>query len=534
MQYTDIWANDNYLQFMYERLVLLKELMSDKGTIYLHCDWHKSHHLRFLLDEIFGLDFFINEILWRRTYAGKTIGRALPANTDTILVYSKTKDYIFSPPFKDLTDKDREMFTKDDEDGRGLYGTVSLQKVSGPTPGTAYDYTDNAGKIWKCPAKGWRMVKEKLKALENDNRLYVNGNTIREKYYLIEREEIGKQVDNAWFDIGNMNRAKKQDLNYPTQKPEALLERIVQISSISDSIILDCFCGSGTTQAVAQKLGRRWIGADINKGAIQTTSKRLQAIIGEQRKKLTKDSEHLAFAHYRINDYDMQIQHNEMRELVTQHLGIQKTKTYSYFDGLLGTELVKIIPLNHPLSLMDLQLTRDELDKRKDETRNVVLVSLGKELSVDDELAIYNKSHPVNKIRTIELKTDKKYGAFFVHSPAQAKVKITKSPPAKGEKKGVVKATVVIEDFISPSIVNRLNIDATLFTAQIKDFRSQIDVVLIDTNYDGKVFNIIVSDVPEKKADLVSANYKFDLPRANASVAVKIIDMLGEEVLIVE
>ena len=214
-----------------------------------------------------------------------------------------------------------------------------------------------------------------------------------------------------------------------------------------------------------------------------------------------------------------------MKLLVYEHIGVKKLATDSFFDGTLGTELVKIIPFNHPLSLLDLQLVKTELEKRKDETRNIVLVSLGMEVKVKTAIDDYNKLRPVNKIRTIELRTDKKYGSFFVHKPAQAEVEISKVKD---------KGKVIIKDFISPTIIQRLNIDSKLFQAQIKDFRSQIDVVLIDTDYNGEVFNICISDVPEKKKDFVKGEYEFAIKNKDLKIAVKIIDMLGEEVLIIE
>ncbi len=180
---------------------------------------------------------------------------------------------------------------------------------------------------------------------------------------------------------------------------------------------------------------------------------------------------------------------------------------------------------NHPLSLIDLQLVKTELDKRKDEDRNIVMVSLGMEVKVKTEIDNYNKLRPVNKIRIIELRTDKKYGSFFVHKPAQAEVEIVKAN---------FKAKVIIKEFISPTIIHRLNIDSKLFQAHIKDFRSQIDVVIIDTDYNGEVFNICISDVPEKRNDFVQGEYEFELKNKDSKIAVKVIDMLGEEVLIVK
>ncbi len=285
--YKDTWQNglDSFLQMMRERLELMKDLLAPTGSIYVHLDWHAAHYIKVLLDEIFGYENLINEIVWKRTFAGKTITRALPSNTDTIFLYSKTSDYYFVPQTRELTAIDIASFTKDDNDGRGKYATVSLQKVAGPTKGTLYDYVDNNGKTWKCPNKGWRMVFDKLKKLENQNRLFFGDNTIREKYYLNERLEIGKQVDNLWIDIGNLNRNKSQITGYPTQKPLDLLERIIGTSCPQNGIVLDAFLGSGTTCEAAEQLTNElncsWIGIDNSKFAIHTARKRLIELNGK-------------------------------------------------------------------------------------------------------------------------------------------------------------------------------------------------------------------------------------------------------------
>ena len=299
--------------------------------------------------------------------------------------------------------------------------------------------------------------------------------------------------------------------------------------------MLDCFIGSGTVAIASQKLGRRWIGCDINKGAIQVTSKRLQTIIQEQMDALRQGSllesdageapkpASLAFSVYRVNDYDLAIQHNEAVNLACEHLGVQRTRTDAYFDGTLGKRLVKIVPLAHPLTLLDLEELERELKSRPKEDRDVVLVCLGKEPAVDGWLAERNRHRPVNKIELVELRTDKKYGKFFTHRPATARVEI---------KRVKEKIVVEIKDFISPSIVERLSMDQKLFKAQITDWRAMVDSVTIDPAYDGQVFNVALSDVPERKTDLVAGRYELPASQHPTTVAVKITDMLGEEVLV--
>ncbi len=465
-QYEDIWANDNYLQFMYERLILMRELLSDRGSIYLHCDWHKSHHLRFLLDEIFGVENLINEIVWHYhdNFQGNVKGFA--TNHNTILRYAKTDEFIAKKIMIELdkpVKRDVRVWSKE-------YQALVAKR-------------DKQGKI-------------------------------------VYKEFTEKKVDDVWV-IGQSSTTKsksKEFLGYPTQKPEALLERIIKASSNEDSIVLDCFCGSGTTAAVAEKLGRRWIMADINKGAIQTTIKRLQGVIKEKNGKLTEKNGH-GLIHYRVNNYDFAKQ-DELKRIIISKYGIQTDRKELFFDGTVGGQLAKIVDLNKPLTRLDIQIIKDEIaNNRPDETRDIMVFCNGSELEIISELA--NEKKPINKITVRDIQQD----GMITNQSAEAEVNITK----KGKK-----ATVKIESYISPSIVARLDIDRTLFDEQIGDFRAQIDYVLIDADYTGRNFKITESDLPKKKTDFIKGEYELMLPRAGAKVAVKIIDMLGEEVLTVK
>lgn len=332
---------------------------------------------------------------------------------------------------------------------------------------------------------------------------------------------------------------------------------MILASSDPSDLVLDCFIGSGTTAAVAQQLGRRWIGCDINKGAIQTTAKRLQTIIreqieSEQKRPLTLSHEgrgstspsplkgegrdggarpspaQLSFTVWRVNDYDLAIQHNEAVNLACEHIGIERMRADAYFDGTLGNSLVKIIPFGHPLTPLDLEELKRELDARPDEGRPITLVCLGMELAakawVEDWNRLRKGKEAVNRITVIELRTDPKYGKFIRHEQARAKVKVAR-------KKDTL--VVEIEDFISPTILERLSQQAGVLQPKIDDWRAMVDCVMIDPAYGGKVFNVTLSDVPEKKTDLVAGRYELPAPNGKTSVAVKIVDLLGEEVLTV-
>lgn len=310
-----------------------------------------------------------------------------------------------------------------------------------------------------------------------------------------------------------------------------------EIASINE-LLMNC---SGTTATVAQKLGRRWIGADINKGAIQITSKRLQSIIEDQisatqsQPSLLHSDEdkpqpaQFNFGIYKVNDYDLQIQHNEALNIACEHIGITRTKTDTFFDGTLGNELTKIIPFNHPPTLLDLQETHKELENRPEEERNIVAVCLGKELATQEWLEDWNQNRKrtnlPNQIRVIEVRSDPKYGGLFLHKPAEAEVSIQRTPA------GIL---VEILDFMSPTIIERLSRQAGLVAPKVEDWRAMVDSIMIDTAYNGEVFNIVLADIPEKKSDLVSGKYQLPAPEGQTTIAVKITDMLGEEVLVTE
>lgn len=473
VMYEDMWKRDEYFQFMYDRLLLLKELLSETGSIYVHLNWYAGHYIKIIMDEVFGFDNLINEIIWEYRTGGAPSKKAGYAQKhDTILYYCKSHEK-FDEKFKKLKERiyyEKAFFNKQkDKDGRP-YADVILRDVIG-------------GEIL----------------------LNINGELIK-------------------INTKPVLNVSSECLNFDTQKPEGLLKILFLSSSDPDDIVLDCFIGSGTTTAVAQKLGRRWIGCDINKGAIQLTSKRLQRIILEQIE--NNETNYPTFAIYKVNDYDLKLLRTEAIELAVQHIGIQRTRTDPFFDGTLGKNLVKIIDFNHPLTLLDLQLIQDEIRKRPNEDRDITVVCLGKELATDPWIDEWNKKHPVNKIHVIELKTDKKYGSFLIHKPAEARVKI--------ERVNKTIAKVVIEDFISPTIIERLNIDNKLFKVKIPDFRCTIDAILIDNNYNGKIFRVVHSDIPKKKNDLVKGEYEIEISESETNIAVKIIDMLGEEVLVVE
>ena len=508
VQYTDIWSNDGYLQFMYERFLMLKELLSEDGSILLHCNSKKGFLLRCLLDEVFSPDSYRNEITWHYVkYQMGKIGQFVD-NTDRLIWYSKGQTWTYNLQSETL-ETPKLLLAKGWDKDKGVI--VNLRNEDGKTYKIQID-EEKIDDFWSSLAINDVPVIDE------------NGTTIT----------IDKvHVDDAWL-MPFIAAPSHERTGYPTQKPIIVLERIVKALSNPGDLVLDCFVGSGTSVVAAQKLGRRWIGCDINKGAIQTTAKRMQVLLTEQARSLSVPKQgqlvaaekilfkpcQLEFNTWRVNDYDLNIQHNEAVELACEHLGITRNRTDPFFDGVCGDLLAKIIPLNHPLTPLDLEALVAELKNRPDEGRDVLVVSLGQEHKAREWVENYNLNRPINKFSLVELRTDRKAGGFIKNEPMSVQVAI---------KRDGDKLKVKIEDVVSPSIITRLDMQEGIFRAQIPDWRAVVDCILIDTNHDGTVFNITLADVPTRKKDLVAGEYELEAPPAGSVVAVKVIDMLGEE-----
>jgi hypothetical protein len=268
--YRDTWGAgyDSYLTMMYERLVLLHELLADNGTIYVHCDWRANSLLRLVLDEIFGPERLVNEVIWRRAF-GHSDSKRMGSIHDTILVYSKFADRIWNPQLRPADPEYIETFFDEFDAERGeRYQRLSLS--AGGLSGGGYDYEYKGVRtLWRCPI-------ETLRKHDAEGRLHwpkKAGGVPRLKKY--ESEHEGVPLQDIWTDISKIHNQSAELVGYATQKPEALLQRIIEMSSNEGDLVADFFCGSGTTGVVAEKLGRRWLMADLGRLAIHTTHKRL-------------------------------------------------------------------------------------------------------------------------------------------------------------------------------------------------------------------------------------------------------------------
>ena len=275
--YGDVWDKEKYLNWMYENLCAIKSVMSETASIYVHLDYHIGHYVKILMDEIFGEDNFRNEIIWRRRSGALNNYKSFGQQTDTIFFYSKNEDYIFnvqktktSPEAQEYI---KERFVYDDGDGK-LYSRDPVTNPSATaTPSLIYNY-----KGYEPPVKGWAFSRSTMEEWDKAGKLYFpedKSQRIRRKTFLDDYE--GQPIQNLWTDIYVINSQADESVNYATQKPEALLERIIKASSDENMLVADFFGGSGVTAAVANKLNRRFIHCDVGINSIQTVRDRLIA-----------------------------------------------------------------------------------------------------------------------------------------------------------------------------------------------------------------------------------------------------------------
>lgn len=273
-----------YLAMMAPRLVELRRVLKDTGSLYLHCDPTASHYLKLLLDAVFGPQRIVSEIIWKRTHSHGDPQRKFGAITDTIFLYSKSDDYKFFSQYRAFESEYVDStFTNADPNGR-KWQSVTLRSPN-PRPNLTYPYKASNGITYQPHHNGWSCDIDRMKKYDREGRLHFPtkaSGALRLKMYL--DESPGVKLQNLWTDIPPISANAQERLGYPTQKPEALLARIVECSSNPGDVVLDPFCGCGTTIAAAQRLGRRWIGIDVTHLAIGLIKTRLRDAYGEDAK----------------------------------------------------------------------------------------------------------------------------------------------------------------------------------------------------------------------------------------------------------
>jgi DNA modification methylase len=363
--YRDTWGKgaDSFIAMIYERLALMRDLLAEDGSIYVHCDWRVNSYIRLVLDEVFGTDNFINEISWRRANS-KTPSNKIAVIHDTILFYAKSENYIFSTQYHEYKEGYIESrYTNKDENGR-MY---TLQAMYGKGPGPSRKFGDR--EIAPPPGSHWRWTQERIdRAMQEGIIIFPRDGEGKPRFKDYVDTKLGIPLQTIWNDIPDVNSQAKERADYPTQKPEGIIERIIKLSSNEGDLIADFFCGSGTTAAVAEKLGRKWIVADLGKFAIHTTRKRM---IGVQRQLKVEGKDYRAFEILNLGKYERQhyigvnpnLREAEQRkqldekeaafvELILRAYRAEKTEGFNTFHGKKAGRLVSVGPVNLPVTRM--------------------------------------------------------------------------------------------------------------------------------------------------------------------------------------
>ncbi len=355
--YRDTWGKgaDSFIAMIYERLVLMRDLLAEDGSIYVHCDWRVNSLIRLVLDEVFGTSRYINEITWQRTSAHSDPDQ-YGVNVDSIFYYSKSNNQRWNQQYSEHTNEYKKRFRNVDPDGR-LWTDDNLTAKGLSGGGYTYEYKEITS-LWRCPI-------ETMHKLDAEGKLYfTRTGGIRRKRYLDETPGVPLQT--LWTDIFPVNSQAKERINYPTQKPEALLERIIKASSNEGDLVADFFCGSGTTASVAEKLGRKWICTDLGKFAIHTTRKRM---IGVQRKLKDEGQDYRAFEILNLGKYERQhyigvnpglreeqkqqqlaAKEAAFLDLILSAYQAEKTGGFASFHGKKAGRMVAVGPVNLPVT----------------------------------------------------------------------------------------------------------------------------------------------------------------------------------------
>jgi adenine-specific DNA-methyltransferase len=363
--YRDTWGHgtDSFISMIYERLILMRDLLAPEGSIYVHCDWRVNFLLRSALNEIFGAQNFVNEIVWRRKQAQAWSADQFGVTNDTLLYYGRGDSRVFNPIYSRDDENTlkylEERFVFDDGDGRKYMKSPLVNPLD--RPNLRYEFHGV-----KPPRTGWLYSKERMEELYKRNELVMPSDPNARIYRKIYADEYpGQMVQNVWLDIPIVNPMAQERLDFPTQKPEALLDRIIRASSNDGDLVVDFFAGSGTTAAVAEKLGRKWIAADLGKFGIHTTRKRL---IGVQRELKASGKPFRAFEVLNLGRYERQAYLNvggrlsgkekeqvlaqkerEFRDLILRAYKAQPLEGSAFFHGKNAGRLVVVGPVNLPV-----------------------------------------------------------------------------------------------------------------------------------------------------------------------------------------
>ncbi|MBI4547822.1 MAG: site-specific DNA-methyltransferase [Ignavibacteriae bacterium] len=519
--YRDTWGRglDSYLQWFYETVVLLRELLAEDGSIYVHLDWHVSHYCKSIMDEVFGYENFRNEIIWQRTTntgSSKSIAKKLSNDTDSMLYYGKSGSIVFNKLFRDYGETYLDRFKYKDE--RGYYRWSALKTYSDET----YKRLESEGRIrWGKNAKypEFKQYKEDLK---------------------------GVPLNNLWADIFHVNPMALEKVAYATQKPEELIERVSSISSNENDLVLDCFGGSGTTAAVAEKNNRRWIVCDLGRFAIHTTRKRLLQIpnvkpfvvqnLGKYERQAWQESEFtLTPALSQGERESVAVKEQAYRNFILDLYNAEPFKGYVWLHGIKDKRMVHVGAVDSPVALGDVKAIIQEFWK-----------SVGK--SFPSPEAGEGLRERVNGVDILgwEFAFDINETARQQAAASNVDVKFKKIPREVLDKKAVEQGDVHFYELAGLDVKTKVSgkkIELTLkefvippddvpedVRSAIKHWSQWIDYWAVDWNYRDDTFHNEWQAYRTKKNPTIelATTHEYE-EEGTYAIVVKVIDILGND-----
>jgi len=486
--YRDTWGKglDSYLQMMYDRLVLMRELLVDNGSIYVHLDWHVGHYLKVLMDEVFGKKNFRNEIVWQRDSAGKGAkgtSKQWSRENDFLLLFSKNEKMYYKQVYrKDLTETQLREYMYEEPDGR-KYKKVQLG-----------DYSE-----------------ESIEKLRKANLIHVTSSGREYKKYYLDEAKFA--IGSNWTDIINLSKGQKEQLGFPTQKPEALIERIIKASSKEGDLVADFFCGSGTTGAMAERLGRRWIMADLSKFAIHTTRKRLLDISG------CKPFEVQNLGRYQ----KAKMRENGVGRYVDFVLKLYRAESISGYSTLHGKKAGRLVHIGHVDSIVTEREIRDTLKEcASDGIRSVDFLGWDFEMGLHDLVDRIGDEYSV-KVRLVQIPRE----ATEVKDADKEDIKFFDLNCLELEQKLNGKAlTIALKDF-EISNPEYLPQEVKEKTRKFTDF---IDYWAVDFDFNHGGFHNTWQSFRTRRHPALEPHAHFAYKKAgNYQVLVKVVDIFGND-----
>jgi len=531
--YRDTWGVgptqlDSYLRWFYDTLLFLEKLLKQTGSIFIHLDSHVGHYVKIMADEIFGAENFRNEIIWKRTaaHSGEGIIRRFGTIHDIILFYSKSDDYTFNaehmPYEQDYIDR---FYRNTDPDGRRwLSRDLTAAEVRHGESGKPWHGIDVAAK-----GTHWKFKVSKLDQLAKEGRIYFppkEGGMPRYKQYLDESK--GVLLQDMWTDINPIQAQAWERLGYPTQKPEALVKRITNSASKKGDLILDCFCGAGTTAAVAEKMGRRWIVCDLSRFAVHTTRKRLLGIngvkpfviqnLGKYERQAWQTAEFGDEAGARVRSYT---------NFILKLYNAQLLNGYIWLHGKKGNRLVHVGSVDSPISPLDVGQIVAEfkrfigMGKEAPSTNGIDV--LGWDFAFElNELAKQQAAQANVDLRFLRIPRE----VLDKRAVEQGDVRFFELACLDvGVKVAGKKATVAINDFVIPADDVPSDVQK-----EIKHWSQWIDYWAIDWNNKNDTFHNEWQEYrTREKPKLVAESSKTYDEQGEYRVVVKVVDILGND-----